>query len=525
MERTQHWSPENEQRPDKTTPPANEKVEQITDPLDMSQYKMAKAAERPPTKMGSLLKTWGLPAALFTFLLFSFVFNFESLNQKAQFMLGLFVACIVLWITESIPNYLTSIALIVSVILLDIVPQKAALAVLGHQIIWLNIAAFILASALVKTRLAERVALLFISKYGQNAGSIFLSFIAVNLILSAFINATAAKAALLMPIFMVVSAVYGATADKSNNFARNLILHNLLMINAGCNAFLTGSGANLVAAAMMVGAGASLYYFDWLIAGLPITIALGIFTYIIGVKFIFPLTKEDQQPKLEGGMDSIKKALNDLGKVNINEIKAAVIFLTVLAFWATDKLHGIHPTMIALIGSIVMLAPQTKLISWNDVDLPWHLMIFSAGAYAIGAGLKETQIMEIAIGHMMDSLGMENMSYFSLYSLLTGIFIFSHWIFQSKTMRTVIFIPIVIGIAQAMKFDILSLALPVALCINVCWTFPFNSKPAALLYGTNKYTMGETWRYGLCTSIFTWLLMIVAGQTWLVWIGISPGFF
>ncbi|GAL09120.1 hypothetical protein JCM19233_85 [Vibrio astriarenae] len=38
-------------------------------------------------------------------------------------------------------------------------------------------------------------------------------------------------------------------------------------------------------------------------------------------------------------------------------------------------------------------------------------------AYAIGAGLKETQIMEIAIGHMMDALGMENMSYFSLYTL------------------------------------------------------------------------------------------------------------
>ncbi|MEH0664978.1 DASS family sodium-coupled anion symporter [Vibrio scophthalmi] len=525
MEKIQHWHPgKDADLPDEPVVD-NTPSTPVHDPLDMSQYKMGKVVERPPTKAGLAMKKWGLPAAVISFVLFSFVFNFESLDQKAQYMLGLFVACIVLWISESIPNYLTSIALIVSVILLEIVPQKAALAVLGHQIIWLNIAAFILASALVKTKLAERVALLFIVKYGKNAGSIFLSFIAVNLILSAFINATAAKAALLMPIFMVVSAVYGATGEKSNNFARNLILHNLLMINAGCNAFLTGSGANLVAAGMMVGAGASLYYFDWLLAGLPITIALGIFTYIIGVKFIFPLTKEDETPKLEGGMESIQNALEKLGKVHWDEIKAAAIFLTVLAFWATDKLHGIHPTMVALIGSIIMLAPQAKLITWNDVDLPWHLLIFSAGAYAIGAGLSATKIMEIAISNMMDALGMESMSYFALYSILTGIFIASHWIFQSKTMRTVIFIPIVIGIAQAMNYDILSLALPVALCINVCWTFPFNSKPAALLYGTNKYTMGETWRYGLWTSIFTWLLMLVAGQTWLMWIGISPGFF
>ncbi|MGR5143733.1 SLC13 family permease [Photobacterium sp. DNB23_23_1] len=233
MEKVQTWSPgEKENRPQQDTLIDSPRTTiEEKDPLDMSQYKMGKVVERPPTKAGLMMKTWGLPVAVVSFFLFSFIFNFASLDQKAQYMLGLFVACIVLWVSESIPNYLTSIALIVSVILLEIVPQKAALAVLGHQIIWLNIAAFILASALVKTKLAERVALLFIVKYGKNAGSIFLSFIAVNLILSAFINATAAKAALLMPIFMVVSAVYGATGTKSNNFARNLILHNLLMIN------------------------------------------------------------------------------------------------------------------------------------------------------------------------------------------------------------------------------------------------------------------------------------------------------
>ena len=287
MEKAANWAPKVTDLP--SDPTVNSDNKHI-DPLDMSQYKMSNIAKRPPTEAGLLMQKVGLPLALISFVLFSFVFNFESLDQKAQYMLGLFVACIVLWITESIPNYLTSIALIVSVILLDIVSQKNALAVLGHQIIWLNIAAFILASALVKTKLAERVALLFVVKFGKNAGSIFLSFIAVNLILSAFINATAAKAALLMPIFMVVSAVYGASGDKSNNFARNLILHNLLMINAGCNAFLTGSGANLVAASLIVGSGASLFYFDWLLAGLPITLALGIFTYILGVGFIFPLT-------------------------------------------------------------------------------------------------------------------------------------------------------------------------------------------------------------------------------------------
>ena len=60
--------------------------------------------------------------------------------------------------------------------------------------------------------------------------------------------------------------------------------------------------------------------------------------------------------------------------------------------------------------------------------------------------------------------------------------------------------PIVIGIAQELKIDILSLAIPVALCINVCWSLPFNAKPNAMLYGTNKYTMGESFYYGFVMS-------------------------
>lgn len=92
-------------------------------------------------------------------------------------------------------------------------------------------------------------------------------------------------------------------------------------------------------------------------------------------------------------------------------------------------------------------------------------------------------------------------------------------------MRTIIFMPIVIGIAQTLKIDVLSLALPVALCINCCWSLPFNAKPNAMLYGTNKYTMGESFRYGLVMSILYWALLLAAGGTYLVWLGITPGFF
>ncbi|WP_203525602.1 SLC13 family permease [Crenobacter caeni] len=496
------------------------------DPLDMSQYSLSKLPKRAPTQVGVFFQQWGLLLAGVVFVLTAYLLPMPGLDAKQQVMFGLFTTALFLWISEAVPNYLTSMLLICGLILTKTLKAKAAMATLGDPTIWLNVSAFIMASAMVSTDLAKRAALAFVLKFGKNAGALFLSFMAINIILSAFINATAAKAALMMPLFMVVSAVYGAPGtNTTNNFARNLVLHNLLMINAGSNAFMTGSGANLMGVALLAGAGVTVYYIDWLAAGLPITIALGILTYVIGVRFIFPLTKEDKEPKLEGGREALQRELDKLGKFKLGEVKAALIFFAVLAIWATDKLHGLNATVVAMLGATVMLMPQTKLIDWNKVDIPWHLMLFSAGAYSLGAGLNETKLMTVLTTQLMDSLGMNSMGYFELYAVLTGLFIASHWIFQSKNMRTLIFLPIVIGVAETLQLDVMSLALPVALCINMCWTLPFNAKPNAMLYGCNKYTMGEAWKYGATMSVVAWLLMLVAGGTWLHWLGITPGFF
>ncbi len=90
------------------------------------------------------------------------------------------------------------------------------MATLGDPVIWLNVAAFIFSQCFSKTQLVKRVALWLILRFGKNASAIFLTFLGINVILAAFINATAAKAALMMPLFMVISAVYGAPGTDKN---------------------------------------------------------------------------------------------------------------------------------------------------------------------------------------------------------------------------------------------------------------------------------------------------------------------
>ena len=520
------------------------------DPLDMNNYKVERLPVREKSGFEKVMALVGGPIAIIAFILLYWFVDIPFLSEidvsglsksalkrlgelgpegfsRANYaMLAIFVAAIILWITEAVPNYLTSLILIITMVLTSVVTEVDAYHQLGHKVMWLNILSFILASMLVKTRVAKRFALWFIVRFGKNASSIFLSFIVINIILSAFISATTAKAAILLPIFMVIAAVYGARGGENrNNFGRNLILQNLFQINVSASGFITGSGANLLAGAMIAGAIGSpdFLYFDWMVAAFPIAVVLILIGWFVGTKIIFPLSKEEKKPEIEGGMERLKEELHKMGPVKIEEIKAVAIFVVVLALWATDSMHSISKTAVAFLGAIVALLPRIGVVKWNDVDIPWHLFLFSAGAYTLGAGLKATDLASLSVNAFFDGMGFgANTPFWMLYLILTATMVFSALIFQSKTMRTLIFVPIAIGVAQKFGFSIVSLAFPVALLIEHVYTLPFNSKPAALLYVTDHYSWSDTFKFGFTMLVIAWIVMIIAGETYLKYLGYTP---
>ena len=519
------------------------------DALDMHQYRIERLPKREHSGLERYLAMCGVPLSFLAFVVFGFfwtpefisAFDVSVLPEQAlkqlnksgtekfiasnAFMLAIFMLSIILWSTASIPNYLTSLIVIIATVLTGILSEQQAYAQLGHPVMWLNIMSFILASALVSTGLAKRYTLWLIIRFGRSASSILFTFIVINVTLSAFISATTAKAALLLPIFMVVAAIYGAQPGKGeSNFGRNIVLQNLLNINLGAGAFMTGSGANLLAVALISGAIAgNIFYTDWMMAMLPTMLGLMLIGYLVGMRIFFPLAEKEKIPQIEGGMERLKEELRALGPINFREIRAAVTFICILGFWATDNLHGISPTAVAFVGATLTLMPKIGVVEWNDVDIPWHLMLFSAGAYVLGAGLADTGLPNIAVAAFFSWVGVDaSTPFWVLYLLLTGVMCYSALLSQSKTMRAMIFVPIAIGTAQLFDHNVISLALPVAFMIEHVYTLPFNSKPAALLYETDHYSITDAFRYGFTMMTIAWITIIVMGETWFRFLGITP---
>lgn len=174
-------------------------------------------------------------------------------------------------------------------------------------------------------------------------------------------------------------------------------------------------------------------------------------------------------------------------------------------------------------GAVFALLPKIDVVKWKDVDIPWHLMIFSAGAYALGAGLDATDLpasmIEAAFNYFNITIATP---FWVLYLGLTFIMLFSAVFFQSKTMRALIFVPMAIGIAQKFNYPVMSLVFPVALLIEHVYVLPFNSKPAALLYTTNQYSVVDSLKYGMTMMIITLGMIIIWGMTMVRYLGYTP---
>ena len=237
------------------------------------------------------------------------------------------------------------------------------------------------------------------------------------------------------------------------------------------------------------------------------------------------MKKEEQVPQIEGGLERLKKELDAMGKITAEEIKAVAIFVLVLVLWVTKgTFHNMDETIVALLGAIIALLPKVGVVKWNDVDIPWHLMLFSAGAYTLGSGLNATDLPNTMVNAAFDSMGITaDTPYWVLYVVLTALMVFSGLVFQSKTIRTMVFVPIALGVEQRFGFMPMSIALPVSMLIEHVYVLPFNSKPAALLYNTNQYSWSDTFKFGITMMVISWLIILLWGGTVLKWLGYTPG--
>lgn len=463
-------------------------------------------------------------AAIAAFFIILFLPLPEAVTPEAQKSMALFAFALIMWIARPIPIYLTSIILILLLPLIGAVEdQEIVFGALGFDIIWLMVAAFVLTSAMSATNLGKRIALYLTTKFAKTPTQVLVVFVIVNYILAFFVPSTTARASLIVPIALVILEIYQAVPGKSK-FGKLLMLQGVQNNAFATSVVMTATSAQVLAIGFInEQAGGNVGYMQWLLGSLPQALLTTAIAFVVGLKLY--KCKDEMTSAMGSAAESLKKQLDELGPISVREKKALFIFLLTLFLWATGDYQEawfgfeISTEQTAVIGMLLCLLPGIGVIKWKEANIKWDLMIFSAGAYAVGNAVDDTGAASWLIGNLVETMGLDRMNPSVVAVILIFITVYSHMIFTSKTVRTTILIPAIITLAQGLGIDPVPLALVCAFGISTTITLPPHSKVNTLYFGTGYFEVKDELFFGLISCFiaacsmsliyFTWIHVIV----------------
>lgn len=473
---------------------------------------------------GTFLNRYGIPLAVAVFAALVLMPTPEGLTFEGQKALAIFCGALTLWVSGSIPIYVTSLIAILLLVMTRTVKENVALGTLGYDVIWLMVSAFVLTSAMVKSNLARRFALWMITSFGGTPKKTLLVLIILNFVLAFFVPSTTARASLMVPICVILLEIYRAIPGKSN-FGRLMMLLGVQADAVATSGVMTGTAANMIAVRFIQEqAGGNIGYMDWLVAAMPSAILTMLITYVIGLK----LYSFKDETGFSEGMDTLRQQLSSLGRFTQEEKKAMAIFSLTVVLWATVDyqktwLHGwsISVYMTAILAATMCLMPKVGLLTWKEANIKWDLMLFAAGAYAAGNALESTKGAQWLIGKLVYGLGLEHMNPMLVYIVVIVIAMYSHMIFTSKTVRVTIMIPAFIALAKTLGMNPVTLALAASFTLTYTITLPPHSKVNTIYFATGFFTVLDQLKYGIVTcligasliglSVFTWFRVLGYG--------------
>jgi sodium-dependent dicarboxylate transporter 2/3/5 len=435
------------------------------------------------------------------------------------------------WVTESAPFPVTALVPLIMFPLLGVMPMSQAASPYANPIIFLFMGGFFIALALEKHRLHERIALNIIRFTGTSGNGIILGFLISTAFLSMWISNTA-TAMMMLPIALsVVRLIISESADikdgpnsPERNFALGLMLVVGYAATLGGLATIIGTPPNVVFVGLLnTYTGHKISFGDWMLVGVPVTIALLSSNYFIVTRVLFP----NKIDKIKGSEELISNKLKELGALRKEEKFVLAIFLTTSFFWISQEAINywvgsdvLNDTNIAMAGGLLMFVIPTEiknltfLLDWRDTkNMAWGILILFGGGLCLAEGLNKTGVIQ-SIGTWIVSQTDYNI-WFMLILIIISVALSE---MMSNVALVNIFVPVIFGIAQGLNINPILLALPVTLSASIGFMFPIATPPNAIVFSSGYIRIKDMMRAGILLNISSIIIIWIASLTLVKWV-------
>jgi di/tricarboxylate transporter len=430
----------------------------------------------------------------------------QDLSRDGRIALAVLVLALIGWTMTRAGDTLLGLGAALILAATGVLTTEKLFGTLGHDLVWLLVAAFLISAVLRASGLLERLVSVSMRWLGT-VRSLFLGLTGVIAATALVIPSTSGRAALLLPVFLGLAERIG---DERIIRALALLFPTVILLSAGGS--LIGAGANIAAAGLIEqAAGARVDYFAWAAMTLPFaTIASALAAVVILRLFLTP----------EEAARRIEVATVRLERPTPRQIVIGSIVLVTVGLWMSTPLHGLSLTLIALIAALALLLPGVTPLepkaAFKAVNL--ELIVFLAATLAIAEALSQSgadrwlaqgivRIVPPSIGRSTAAM----VAFLALVSLL------AHLVIASRTARVTLLVPALALPLAGLGHDPKVLILVTALGSGFCQTLAASAKPVALFAATERPTYGAGDLVRLSAAllpILLGLLMLFALAVW-----------
>ncbi|MBQ8069809.1 MAG: SLC13/DASS family transporter [Bacteroidales bacterium] len=439
-------------------------------------------------------------------------FGIEALTVVQQRVIALFVFAALMWMFEIIPNWTTSLLVIVISLLTvsnkgitffcdpkygELVSYKEIMASFADPVVMLFMGGFVLAIMAEKYGLDVTMGRFLLGFFGTKPKMVLLGFLLVIAVFSMFMSNTA-TAAMMLAFLAPVLAVLPSD-DKGRI---GLALAIPVAANLGGIGTPIGTPPNATAVRFLAEAGYDVTFAEWMLRMIPYVLIMILVAWAILLLF-FPFKSE-------------KVVLEIPESRKEKSWKSTVVWVTFIGtilLWATESLTGINSNVVALIPLGVLTC--TGIFTKEDIkEINWSVLWLVAGGFALGTCLQGTGLAKVLI----QAIPFGSMPVLLVF-LIAGLVCYFLSNFISNSATAALLIPILIVIAEGMADPsaannasflamggTYAMIIFVAVCASIAMLFPISTPPNAIASSTGLVDTKDMAKVGIIIGVIGFVL-------------------
>lgn len=444
-------------------------------------------------------------------------FGIDALTVTQQRVIALFVFAALMWMFEVVPNWTTSVLIIVLSLLTvsnkglgflckpelgALVPYKDIMAAFADPVVMLFLGGFVLAIMATKYGLDVTLARALLKPFGTKPKMVLLGFLIVISVFSMFMSNTATAAMMLAFLAPVLSVLPNDDKGKIG-----LALSIPIAANLGGIGTPIGTPPNATAVKFLAQANLEVGFAEWAIRMMPFVIVMILIAWVLLLLF-FPF--KTSKLVLEIPKNEKKK--------DWKTYTVWITFALTIILWATEQLTGINSNIVALIPLAVFTC--TGIFTKEDIkEINWSVLWLVAGGFALGTDLQGTGLAKVLI----EAIPFGSMSVLLVF-IVAGFVTYFLSNFISNSATAALVIPILIVVAMGMSDPAAAnnaafvamggthaMIIFVAVCASIAMLFPISTPPNAIAASTGLVETKDMAKVGIIIGVIGFFL----GYLWL----------